>query len=168
VALAHELPGVGKNLQDHLQVRSVYKSRLPTINDAVRSPLGLLKMACEFVLARRGPLTMAPTPVIALGRSVGTAEATPDVQIHFGPWTARSRETGFWGMSPFRVLDGYSAFTMTTCQLRPHSRGEVRLRPGAAEGAPLIIANYLADPRDVARPALASTASYTSAITPPY
>ena len=75
---------------------------------------------------------MAPTPVIAFGRSVGSTEGTPDVQIHFGPWTAKSRETGWWGMSPFRVLDAYSAFTMTVCQLRPRSRGEVRLPPTTA------------------------------------
>lgn len=61
---------------------------------------------------------MAPTPVIALGRSIGSKEATPDCQIHFGPWTAKSRETGWWGISPFRVLDSYSAFTMTVCQVR--------------------------------------------------
>ena len=61
---------------------------------------------------------MAPTPVIALGRSIGSKEATPDCQIHFGPWTAKSRETGWGGISPFRVLDSYSAFTMTVCQVR--------------------------------------------------
>lgn len=122
---------------------------------------------------------MAPTPVIAFGRSVGSTEGTPDVQIHFGPWTAKSRETGWWGMSPFRVLDAYSAFTMTVCQLRPHSRGEVRLPPTAATGKdayagdstessasnatradsgdrssplepPLIRPNYLSDPYDLA------------------
>ena len=126
-----------------------------------------------------GPLTMAPTPVIAFGRSVGSTESTPDVQIHFGPWTAKSRETGWWGMSPFRVLDAYSAFTMTVCQLRPRSRGEVRLPPAtvvadandtrdstesAANDAtsadpadvlsalepPLIYPNYLSDPYDLA------------------
>lgn len=119
---------------------------------------------------------MAPTPVIAFGRSVGSTESTPDVQIHFGPWTAKSRKTGWWGMSPFRVLDAYSAFTMTVCQLRPRSRGEVRLRPAAAADdardstrssasdatrgdpvdvsssleAPLIYPNYLSDPYDLA------------------
>ncbi len=55
VAVIHPLPGVGKNLQDHLQVRSVYKSRCPTINDAVRSPVGLLKMAWQFATTRESP-----------------------------------------------------------------------------------------------------------------
>lgn len=46
-------------------------------------------------------------------------DGRPDVQIHMGPWTAKSRKTGLWGISPFRILDSFSAFTMTVCQLRP-------------------------------------------------
>ena len=154
VAVTHDLDAVGKNLQDHLQVRSVYRSRCPTLNDAVRSPLGLLRMAWEWATRRSGPLTMAPTPAIAFGRTRGAdgqpAASRPDVQIHFGPWTAKSRQTGLLGMSPFRILDEYSAFTMTTCQLRPRSRGEVRLNPEAPQEAPLLLPRYLSEPEDLA------------------
>lgn len=69
ITVKHALRGVGCNLQDHLQVRSVFKSKSPTINDEVRSPLGLLRMLGQWLLWKAGPLTMAPTPAIAFART---------------------------------------------------------------------------------------------------
>jgi len=150
IPLRHSLPGVGKNLQDHLQVRTTYRSSCRTINDEVRSPVGLLKMAFQWLFWRSGPLTMAPTPAVAFARTPLATGGRPDVQIHFGPWTAKSRQTGFFGLSPFRVLDAHSAFTMTVCQMRPRSRGELLLNSAEPGDPPSIRPHYLSEPSDLA------------------
>ena len=138
-------PGVGEGLQDHLQIKASVRSLVPTLNDRVNSLSGLLGMGRDFALRRRGPLTMAPTPAIAFIRSTAAA-ATPDLQLHFGPWSAASREVKSGRL--FRTLDAHSAFALTACQLRPTSRGSVRLSGANGDGAPAIQPNFLATAED--------------------
>lgn len=132
------LPGVGRNLQDHLQARLVFKCRSRTLNDEVGSLWGRLGIALEYALFRTGPMTMAAS--LATGFLKTRAElATPDIQFHVQPWSADSPEAG---VHPF------SAFTASVCQLRPESRGEIRLRSPRAEDPPEIHPNYLATRTD--------------------
>ena len=150
----HHLPAVGRHMQDHCQVKAAFRTIVPTLNDRVNSPLGLVEMAARFAIAQRGPLTMAPTPAGAFarrascgnetstGKSTSTASAasaSPDIQLLYGPWTSRSREMS--GLQVFRLLDKFSAAAMTAVQLRPSSRGAVTLHPETAE--PQIQPNHL-------------------------
>lgn len=134
------LPGVGRNLHDHLQIRAKFRTNIPTLNDRVNSSAELAKMAAEYAMHRTGPLTMAPTPAVAFVRSDQTLER-PDLQLHWGPWTSAGREVG--PTSLFRTLDPWSAFQITSCQLRPKSRGTVKLQSDSVFDAPLINPNFL-------------------------
>ena len=139
VPVLHALPGVGANLQDHLQLRMVYKvSGLPTLNRRANSLLGKAGMAAQYALARRGPMTMAPSQMGGFTRSSAEYE-TPNVQFHVQPLSLDR-----FG-SP---LHGFEAFTATGCNLRPRSRGYVRLTSADPAAAPAIQPNYLSDAAD--------------------
>jgi choline dehydrogenase len=134
IAQVVESPGVGENLQDHLQVRLIYKCTKPvTTNDDLRTLAGRLKIGLNYLLFRRGPLAIG----IQLGgmftRALKSA-ATPDIQFHFGTISAE-------------VAAGkphnFSGFTVSMCQLRPTSRGHVRIKSADPMQAPAITANYL-------------------------
>ncbi|MEL6767411.1 MAG: GMC family oxidoreductase N-terminal domain-containing protein [Pseudomonadota bacterium] len=132
------LEGVGRNLQDHLQARPVYKCTVPTINTEVRSLARKAAMAAEYALFRTGPMTMAA--------SLGTGFlktrpdlATPDIQFHIQPWSADSPAEG-----PHR----FSAFTASVLQLRPESAGHLSLRSASMKDHPAIHPNYLATRTD--------------------
>ena len=138
IPVHRDLPAVGRNLQDHLQARLVFKCRGRTLNDEVGSLWGRLSIALEYALFRTGPMTMAAS--LATGFLKTREElATPDIQFHVQPWSADSPEAG---VHPF------SAFTASVCQLRPESRGEIQLRSPRAEDAPKIHPNYLATRTD--------------------
>ena len=131
-------PAVGRNLQDHLQARLVFRCRGRTMNDEVSNLWRRLGIALEYALFRTGPMTMAAS--LATGFLKTRDElATPDIQFHIQPWSADSPETG---VHPF------SAFTASVCQLRPESRGEIRLESARAEDPPAIRPNYLATRTD--------------------
>ena len=131
-------PAVGRNLQDHLQARLVFRCRGRTMNDEVSSFWRRLGIALEYALFRTGPMTMAAS--LATGFLKTRSElATPDIQFHIQPWSADSPEAG---VHPF------SAFTASVCQLRPESRGEIRLKSPRAEDPPAIHPNYLATRTD--------------------
>lgn len=133
-----DLPGIGKNLQDHLQARLVFKCNEPTLNDEVRSLFNQARIGLKYVLFRAGPMTMAAS--LATGFLKTRDEvATPDIQFHIQPWSADS---------PGEGVHPFSAFTMSVCQLRPESRGEIRLRSDKASDHPSIHPNYLATPLD--------------------
>jgi choline dehydrogenase len=134
----HELPGVGKNLQDHLQARLVYKCNEPTLNDEVRSLYDQMRIALKYALFRAGPMTMAASLATGFLKTRPDVE-TPDIQFHVQPWSADSPGGG---VHPF------SAFTMSVCQLRPESRGEIRLAGPDPKTYPQIIPNYLATETD--------------------
>ncbi|WP_028207092.1 GMC family oxidoreductase [Paraburkholderia nodosa] len=138
VAVLHDLPGVGQNLQDHLQVRLVFRTRERTLNDEVNHPLRKAWIGLQYALWRTGPLTLAASQVAIFTRSNPAAER-PDIQFHMQPLSADK---------PGQGAHPFSAFTASVCQLRPHSRGSVEIRSTDPLQYPAIRANYLSDPRD--------------------
>jgi choline dehydrogenase len=133
-----DLPGVGKNLQDHLQARLVYKCNEPTLNDEVSTLLGQARIGLKYLMFRAGPMTMAASLATGFFRSREGLE-TPDIQFHVQPLSAEN---------PGKGADKFSAFTMSVCQLRPESRGEIRLASANAFASPKIIPNYLSTETD--------------------
>ncbi|MEX3940834.1 GMC family oxidoreductase [Paraburkholderia sp. BR10937] len=138
VAVLHDLPGVGQNLQDHLQVRLVFRTRERTLNDEVNHPLRKAWIGLQYALWRTGPLTLAASQVAIFTRSNPAVER-PDIQFHMQPLSADK---------PGQGAHPFSAFTASVCQLRPHSRGSVEIRSADPLQYPAIRANYLSDPRD--------------------
>lgn len=134
-----ESPGVGENLQDHLQVRLIYKCGQPiTTNDDLRTPWRRLNIALKWALLRRGPLAIG----IQLGGMFTRAlpaSATPDVQFHFGTISA-----DLVAGKPHE----FSGFTVSMCQLRPTSRGTVRIKSNDVTVPPAIQPNYLTTQHD--------------------
>ena len=134
----HDLRGVGQNLQDHLQARLVFKCNEPTLNDEVRSLFNQAKIALKYAMFRAGPMTMAAS--LATGFMKTSPDvATPDIQFHVQPWSADS---------PGEGVHPFSAFTMSVCQLRPESRGEIRLAGPEPDTYPRIIPKYLSTETD--------------------
>jgi choline dehydrogenase len=139
VPVLHPLPGVGENLQDHLQLRLIYKvSGLETLNRRAGSLVGKAGMALQYGLMRRGPMTMAPSQMGGFTRSSPDYE-TPNVQFHVQPLSLDR-----FG-SPLHAFD---AFTATACNLRPLSRGHIRLKSADPLEPPVIQPNYLSDATD--------------------
>ena len=132
-------PDVGANLQDHLQIRAVYKTRLPvTLNDELSNPAQKVRAGLEYALRRSGPLSMAASQVYAFCRT-RLANERPDVQYHFQPLSADS---------PGEGLHPFSAITASVCQLRPESRGTIRIRSRDPDEHPAIVPNYLSTELD--------------------
>lgn len=132
-------PGVGGNLQDHLQLRLLYRCTRPiTTNDALNSLLGRLRMGLEYALFRGGPLAIGINQG-GLFTKVLPESRTPDIQFHIGTLSA--------DMAGGKVHD-HSGFTLSVCQLRPESTGHVRLGSADPLDAPRITANYLATETD--------------------
>ena len=139
IEVAHDLPGVGANLQDHFQARSVYRCTRPiTLNDRVRSPWQKLLMGLEWFLFRTGPLTVGAGQGGIFARTRPEL-ATPDVQFHIILFSADR---------PGQPLHPFSGFTASVCQLRPDSRGSVLIRSPDPDAHPAIVANYLATETD--------------------
>ncbi len=133
-----DLPGVGKNMQDHLQARLVYKCNEPTLNDEVSSLFGQAKIGLKYLMFRAGPMTMAASLATGFMKTRDDME-TPDIQFHVQPLSAEN---------PGKGADKFSAFTMSVCQLRPESRGEIRLQGNDPKTYPKIIPNYLSTETD--------------------
>jgi choline dehydrogenase len=139
IAVAHDLPGVGRNLQDHYQARITLKCTRPvTVNDIMRSPWRKAKMALEYALFRSGALTTAAGQVGAFARTRPEL-ASPDVQFHFISFSADR---------PAEGLHPFPGFMLSVCQLRPESAGEILLRGPDPKAPPVIHANYLATETD--------------------
>ncbi|MBV2361620.1 choline dehydrogenase [Thalassococcus sp. CAU 1522] len=138
IAPRHHLPGVGRNLQDHLQARLVFKCNEPTLNDEVRSLLNQARIALKYALFRAGPMTMAASLATGFLKTRPDIE-TPDIQFHVQPWSADS---------PGEGVHPFSAFTMSVCQLRPESRGEIRLDGNDPAKYPKIVPRYLSTETD--------------------
>ncbi len=134
IAVVHDLPGVGENLQDHLQMRLAYKVHgIRTLNEWYHTWRGKLHMAAQFALLRRGPLTMAPSQLGAFAKSDPT-QTSANLQYHVQPLS----------LDKFgEPLHTFPAITMSVCNLRPTSRGHVRLKRDDATAAPAITLNYL-------------------------
>ncbi|XOV89006.1 MAG: GMC family oxidoreductase [Pseudomonadota bacterium] len=134
-----DLPGVGENLQDHLQVRTVYKvENTVTLNQRVNSLVGKAAMGLEYLLFKTGPLTMPPSQLGAFARSDPTRE-TPNIEWHVQPLS----------LDRFgEPLHRFNAITPSVCNLRPTSRGSVRINSSDPAAYPLISPNYLATADD--------------------
>jgi choline dehydrogenase len=132
-------PGVGANLQDHLQVRAIYKANRPiTTNDALRTPWGRMRIGLEWILTRRGPLAIGINQGGLFTRVLPEAK-TPDIQFHIATLSA---DMAGGKVHPF------SGFTLSVCQLRPESRGCVKLASPNPLLPPAIHPNYLATETD--------------------
>src|SRR5436190_5838663 len=132
-------PGVGENLQDHLQLRLIYKiAGAKTLNALYHSPFGKLRMALDYALFRRGPLTMAPSQLGLFTRS-DPARERANIQFHVQPLSLDR----FGG-----PLHAYPAFTTSVCNLQPQSRGQVRLRSADPADKPVIAPHYLSADED--------------------
>ncbi len=138
IEVRQDLPGVGKNLQDHLQARLVYKCNEPTLNDEVQSIFGQAKIGLKYLMFRAGPMTMAASLATGFLKTRDDVE-TPDIQFHVQPLSAEN---------PGKGADKFSAFTMSVCQLRPESKGEIRLTSSNPKTYPKIIPNYLSTETD--------------------
>ena len=139
IPVVHDLPGVGENLQDHLQARVIFQCTKPiTTNDALRTPWGKLGIGLDYVFRRGGPMAVGINQGGIFARSSPDA-ATPDVQFHVA--TLSSDMAG----SPTHSFPG---FTMSVCQLRPESRGFVRLKSPDPTDAPAMQPNYLSTEKD--------------------
>ena len=134
----HHLPGVGKNLQDHLQARPIYKCNASTINTETKSPLQLVSIGLEYAFKRSGPMAMAASLGTAFLKSRPELE-TPDIQFHLQPFSADNLADG---------SHAFSAFTASVLQLRPESRGHLKLSSANPEDYPAIYPNYLATKTD--------------------
>ncbi len=138
ISLTRDLPGVGQNLQDHLQARPVYRCNAPTINTRTRGLFNQARIGLEYMVSRSGPLTLAASLGTAFLKTRPNLE-TPDIQFHIQPFSANN---------PTTDTDDFDAFTASVLQLRPESTGEIRLRSARPEDHPLIHPNYLATPLD--------------------
>jgi choline dehydrogenase len=139
VPVVHELGGVGENLQDHLQIRTVFKVKdTVTLNQRAGSRAGRVMMGLQYFLFRRGPLTMAPSQLGAFAKSDPSLE-TPNLEYHIQPLSTDKLGD---------PLHPFPAFTASVCNLRPASRGSVRIRSADPSATPAIRPNYLADPAD--------------------
>ena len=135
----HELPGVGQNLQDHLQIRAVYKVRnTKTLNRIAASPWGKAGIGLQYLLSRSGPMSMSPSQLGAFTRS-SPERAHANLQYHVQPLSLDA-----FG----EPLHGFDAFTASVCNLNPTSRGSVHIRSPRPEDAPRIAPNYLSTPED--------------------
>jgi choline dehydrogenase len=150
IAVRRELPGVGENLQDHLQIRAVFKVQgVRTLNTLANSLIGKARIAAQYALTRSGPMSMAPSQLGAFARS-SPAQAWPNLEYHVQPLSLDA-----FG----EPLHGFDAFTASVCNLNPASRGHVRIASPRYDDAPAILANYLstAEDRQVAADSLRIT-----------
>jgi choline dehydrogenase-like flavoprotein len=132
-------PGVGENLQDHLQLRLIFKvTGVKTLNETYGSLFARAGMALDYAFRRRGPLTMAPSQFGAFTRS-DTDQERPNIQFHIQPLS----------LDKFGdPLHPFPAFTASAANLRPTSRGYVHLRSRDPADKPVIQPNYLSTPED--------------------
>ena len=139
VPVVHALAGVGANLQDHLQIRSSFKiSGAPTLNKMANSWLGKARIGLEYALRQSGPMSMAPSQLGAFTRS-DASQATANLEYHVQPLS----------LDKFGdPLHDFPAFTASVCNLRPSSRGQVRILSPDAAQAPAIAPNYLSTAED--------------------
>jgi choline dehydrogenase len=139
IPVAHDLPGVGENLQDHLQLRMAFKVKhVLTLNQRAASLWGKAMMGLEYALFRTGPLTMPPSQLGGFAKS-DPSQASANIEYHIQPLS----------LDKFGdPLHPFPAFTASVCNLRPTSRGHVRIRSSDPRAHPAIVLNYLSTPED--------------------
>ena len=139
INVVHDLPGVGENLQDHLQIRLIYECTKPiTTNDELRSLFGRIRIGLQWLIARRGPLAIGINQGGCFMRALGES-ATPDIQFHVATLSADVAGG---------VVHPFSGFTLSICQLRPASRGRVAINSRDPMQPPSMRPNYLTEEID--------------------
>jgi choline dehydrogenase len=139
IPVVHHLPGVGQTLQDHYSAAIKLRCRLPiTVNDVMLSNARKLKAGLEYYMFHRGPLSMISSPAALFARTRPEL-ASPDVKCSISPFSAERPQDG---------LHRFSGFTMIAYQLRPESRGEIKLKSPDPSDAPAVYPNYLATETD--------------------
>jgi choline dehydrogenase len=134
IEVHHELPGVGQNLQDHLQIRTVYQvENVKTLNELASTLWGKASFALEYAFKRSGPMSMAPSQLGIFTKSDPSREHS-NIEFHVQPLSLEA-----FG----KPLDDFPAITASVCNLNPTSRGTVLLKSPRAEDAPAIAPNYL-------------------------
>ncbi|HEY4074746.1 MAG TPA: GMC family oxidoreductase N-terminal domain-containing protein [Herbaspirillum sp.] len=139
VPVLKDAPAVGSNLQDHLQIRAVFKVQgVKTLNTLTNNLWGKTKIGLEYLIARSGPMSMAPSQLGAFTRS-DPSRTYPNIQYHVQPLSLDA-----FG----QPLHTFAAFTASVCNLNPGSRGSVTLKSGRFDDAPAISPNYLSTDED--------------------
>ena len=138
IEVVKDLAGVGANLQDHLQIRTVYEVNVPTLNEEINSLFGRMMIGMQYVFARAGPMSMGASQVCIFARSNDHVE-TPDIQYHFQPLSADK---------PGIEMHPFPGVTLSVCQLRPESRGRIEIISPDPKAYPAIHPNYLSAERD--------------------
>jgi choline dehydrogenase len=139
IPFVHHLPGVGQSLQDHYSAPIKLRCKLPvTVNDVMLSNARKLKAGLEYYVFHRGPLSMISSPAALFARTRSEL-ASPDVKISISPFSAERPQDG---------LHRFSGFTSIAYQLRPESRGEIKLKSPDPFDAPAVHPNYLAAETD--------------------
>jgi choline dehydrogenase len=139
IEVVHGLAGVGANLHDHVQARLVLRSRRhPTLNTRIRNPLHMVAMGLQYALMRKGPLTTAGAQAGGFVRSRPELDR-PDVMVMYMPFSSTDYRKG---------LDTFAGFSISVLQMRPESRGTVRVRSADRRTMPVIQPNYLMEEND--------------------
>ncbi len=139
ISVRHHLPGVGENLQDHLQLRTVFKvDGLPTLNTRSRSLLGKVLIGLEYLVNRSGPMAMAPSQLGAFALS-SPSQPRANLEYHVQPLSLEK-----FG----EPLHPFNAFTASVCNLQPTSRGSVHITSPDPFAKPKLVLNYLSTPED--------------------
>jgi choline dehydrogenase len=139
IPVIHDLPGVGENLQDHLQLRMVYKvSGIKTLNTKANTLWGKMMIGLEYLFKRSGPMSMAPSQLGAFAYS-SPEQVSANVEYHVQPLSLEK-----FGDD----LHSFNAFTASVCNVRPTSRGSVHIHSTDPEAPPLIHPNYLSTEED--------------------
>jgi choline dehydrogenase-like flavoprotein len=140
IAVRHNLPGVGGNLQDHLQIRTIYQvDNTVTLNQRARTPWGMAAMGLEYFIKRTGPLTMPPSQLGAFAKS-DEHQVSANIEWHVQPLS----------LDKFgEPLHRYNAITPSVCNLRPTSRGHIQIKSTDPFAAPEIKLNYLTTEEDI-------------------
>jgi choline dehydrogenase len=159
----HAAPAVGQNLQDHLGINYVYRSRVATLNDALYPLGGKIRAALEFLLRRRGPLSMSVNQGGGFIRST-PQQSGPDLQLYFNPASYTSTRTRARRlMNP----DAFPGFLLSFNSCRPTSRGHLAIRSADPDVAPAIFPNYLSTEHDLADVCRGARVLRRIAATPP-
>jgi choline dehydrogenase len=139
IPVHHDLAGVGENLQDHCQPRQLFRVRnTPSLNEIANSYMQRMRVGLEYILFRTGPMAIGPATLTAFTRS-DPSQDTPNIQYHVIPGAYPKL-----GEPP----PTFPGFTAAACNLRPTSRGYVRIKSGDARAHPAIRYNYLTTPED--------------------
>ncbi len=141
IQIVHDSPEVGRNLQDHYQARTIVRLKDPiSLNDQVRNPISLAKMGLQWLFGQRGPLTVGAGQVGGFAKTSLATEDRADIQFNVMPLSVDK---------PGDPLHRYSGFTVSACQCRPESRGQLEIVSADPSHAPRIQTNYLRESRDL-------------------